>query len=87
VAIGEIGLAGEVRPVPDLARRVREAVLLGYGPLVVPGSQLDEARVDGAEVFGAATLAEAVEISLGPRRRKDHGEESAPEPELAPRGA
>ncbi|HKA24159.1 MAG TPA: DNA repair protein RadA [Candidatus Eisenbacteria bacterium] len=86
VAIGEIGLAGEVRPVPSLERRVREAALMGYGPVVVPRSQLEEARVEGTEILGAATLAEAVEVSLGPQRRK----ESAPEEddsELAPSGS
>lgn len=84
VAIGEVGLAGEVRPVPDLARRVREAVLLGYGPIVVPGSQVDDARVPGAEVLGVATLAEAVEVALGPKRKKERVPEE--EDELAPAG-
>jgi len=85
VAIGEVGLAGEVRPVPDLARRVREAVLLGYGPIVVPGSQLDDARVAGAEVLGAATLAEAVEVALGPKRKPERAPEA--DDELAPVGS
>jgi DNA repair protein RadA/Sms len=88
VAIGEIGLAGEVRPVPEIARRVREAALLGYGPIVVPRSQLEEAAAADTPVIGVATLAEAVEAALGPKRRvaREEDAEAADEGALAPSG-
>lgn len=37
VAMGEIGLAGELRKVRDLPQRVSEAARLGFGTAVVPG--------------------------------------------------
>lgn len=37
VAMGEIGLAGELRKVRDLPQRVAEAARLGFGTAVVPG--------------------------------------------------
>jgi DNA repair protein RadA/Sms len=36
VAIGEIGLAGEIRRVPSLERRLGEAARLGFMTAVVP---------------------------------------------------
>ena len=36
VAIGELGLSGELRPVPDLGRRLAEAARLGFRRAVVP---------------------------------------------------
>lgn len=36
VAVGEVGLAGEVRPVPRLAQRLGEAVRLGFTRALVP---------------------------------------------------
>jgi DNA repair protein RadA/Sms len=36
VAIGEVGLAGEIRRVPGLARRVAEAQRLGFRRAIVP---------------------------------------------------
>ncbi|MCU1589395.1 MAG: repair protein RadA [Frankiales bacterium] len=36
IALGELGLSGELRPVPDLPRRLAEAVRLGFRRAVVP---------------------------------------------------
>ncbi len=36
VAIGELGLGGEVRPVPQLERRLAEAARLGFRRAVIP---------------------------------------------------
>ncbi len=44
VAIGEVGLAGEVRAVPHLARRLAEAGRLGFSAALVPASYDGEAH-------------------------------------------
>ncbi len=36
IAIGEVALSGDIRPVPFLAQRVAEATRLGYGRILVP---------------------------------------------------
>lgn len=41
VAIGEIGLAGELRPVPAVARRIAEAARLGFTHAFVPSGTLN----------------------------------------------
>lgn len=68
VAMGEIGLAGELRKVRDLQQRVAEASRLGFGTAVVPGRPgtgpgrlkeppADEIRVlDVVDVPGALRL-------------------------------
>ncbi|HZC70004.1 MAG TPA: DNA repair protein RadA [Jatrophihabitans sp.] len=54
VAIGEVALSGDVRPVPMLAERAAEAARLGFGRLLVPpGSR---GRLNGRHP--AATLVE-----------------------------
>lgn len=69
VAIGEVGLLGELRPVVGLERRLREAARLGFGRAIVPrlaaGSMLD--RIDGLDVSPVATLRDAIEIALADR--------------------
>lgn len=62
VAIGEVGLLGELRPVVGLERRLREAARLGFRRAVVPRSaRRDQSfEVDGLEILRVATLAEAI---------------------------
>ena len=36
---GEVGLAGEIRPVNRLEQRIREAEKLGFGKIIVPADQ------------------------------------------------
>lgn len=40
VLIGEIGLAGEIRPVPQIERRIGEAEKLGFQELIIPAANM-----------------------------------------------
>ncbi len=71
VALGEVGLGGELRAVPRLAQRVREAAKLGFRRVVAPPSRLrgdnDPANSTSGldvEIIEAATVSAAVEIAL-----------------------
>lgn len=57
VAIGEVGLSGEVRGVGQLEPRLREAAKLGFTGALVPRSS---ARIPDLEVTPVATLRDAV---------------------------
>jgi DNA repair protein RadA/Sms len=61
-AMGEVGLAGELRAVSGLTRRVREAQRLGATRVVVPSDGEFE-DVPGASVIRCRTLAEAIETA------------------------
>jgi len=61
--IGEIGLGGELRPVPQLERRLGEARRQGFRGAIVPKRS---APPGDHEIIPAATLAEAVARALGP---------------------
>lgn len=58
VACGEIGLAGEVRSVAQLDRRLQEAHRLGFRRAIVPASAPDGPT--GLQLVRVSTLAEAV---------------------------
>ena len=59
VAIGEVGLAGEVRSVAHLARRLQEAARVGFTTAVVPKSAPD---VAGLTLRRVATVREALDV-------------------------
>lgn len=59
VAIGEVGLAGELRAVSGMTRRVREASRLGAQVVIVPGEgELEE--VSGVTAIRCHSLAQAI---------------------------
>ena len=66
VAVGEIGLLGELRGVPGVERRLREAVRLGFTTAIVPsntrGTIVD---IPGLRVHRIATLRDAIRVALG----------------------
>ncbi|MFT4201214.1 DNA repair protein RadA [Gordonia sp. (in: high G+C Gram-positive bacteria)] len=65
VVIGEVGLAGEVRPVSSLTRRVAEAKRLGFRHAVIPAAGADrEDLPKGIRISRVANLAEAVQACL-----------------------
>ena len=64
-AIGEISLSGELRRVPRVDARAREAAQVGFVRAAVPAAQAGEAAGVGLEIVGLATLREAIERLLG----------------------
>ena len=69
VAIGEVGLLGELRAVVGLERRLREAARLGFKSAIVPrpAAGATSAPIDGLEVTQVATLRDAIEAALSDR--------------------
>jgi DNA repair protein RadA/Sms len=68
LACGEVSLLGEVRPVPGLERRLREAARLGFRRALVPHEPRSaHRRVDapGLEVVRVSTLRQALERAFG----------------------
>lgn len=60
-AIGELGLSGEVRRVPQIDRRVSEVARLGFSRCLVPGvSNATTSEIAGLEPVAVSTLAEAI---------------------------
>jgi DNA repair protein RadA/Sms len=66
VAIGEIGLLGELRPVGGLERRLREAARLGFDRAIVPlpGRRAVLPDVPGIEILRAGSLRDAISRAL-----------------------
>jgi len=58
VVIGEVGLAGEVRQVSQIQRRLTEAARLGFARAIVPASA--PAKTEGLSVMRVGTLSEAL---------------------------
>ena len=68
IAIGEIGLTGEVRGVQQAERRLHEAAKLGFRRAIVPRRQA-EAKIAGIELVGVRHLAEACEKAVHPQAK------------------
>ena len=64
VIFGEIGLSGEVRSVPRILERVREAQRLGFNKCVVPKSCVKQlaSLKDSIEIIGVANLKSAISL-------------------------
>ena len=61
LAFGEVGLAGEIRPIPNGEERLREAAQHGFKLAIVPaGNKPKSGRFGDLEVIGVATLTEAM---------------------------
>jgi len=65
VAVGEVGLLGELRATGGLERRLREAARLGFAQAVVPEAGGRAPVVPGLEVLAVPTLRAAIEATLG----------------------
>ena len=69
VAIGEVGLLGELRAVGGLDRRLREAARLGFTRAIVPRPRGREApAIPGMELVIVGTLGDAVRAALAAER-------------------
>jgi DNA repair protein RadA/Sms len=66
VAVGEIGLGGEIRTISQIDKRVLEAKKLGFKRIVVPKNNLRGVKTNGEiEVVGVETVNQALEELLG----------------------
>jgi DNA repair protein RadA/Sms len=65
IALGEVGLAGDLRRVPGVERRLAEAARLGFELALVPKGSRDVTvkvpRLGGLRVLEVCSLAEAIE--------------------------
>jgi len=68
VAVGEVGLSGEVRPVSQIERRVNEAGRQGFTRCIVPSaSQNNPKGQKGIELIPVDSLREALQAGMAPK--------------------
>ena len=60
VAFGEIGLAGEIRPVQRGQERLREAAKLGFRLAIIPKANAPKGGIEGIEVMTVERVEEAI---------------------------
>jgi len=62
IAFGEVGLSGEIRPVPNGEERLKEAATHGFKRAIVPRANAPKAgTIKGMEVIAVSRLSEALE--------------------------
>lgn len=61
VVFGEVGLAGEIRPVPSGQERLKEAAKHGFKKAIVPKSNMPKEPITGMKVIGISRLSEALD--------------------------
>jgi len=60
IAVGEIGLSGEIRAVSFLDIRIKEAQKLGFAKIMVPSRNRLERTYDGIEVIPVSSVSQAI---------------------------
>jgi DNA repair protein RadA/Sms len=65
VSFGEVGLAGEIRPVPFGEERLREAAKHGFRRAIVPRANVPKKGVEGMEIVAVQRLPEALAAAKG----------------------
>jgi DNA repair protein RadA/Sms len=61
LVFGEVGLAGEIRPVQRGQERLREAAKLGFHRAIIPAANKPKQRIDGMEVVAVERINDALE--------------------------
>jgi DNA repair protein RadA/Sms len=64
IVIGEVGLAGEVRPVTQIEKRVKEAERLGFTQCIIPFSNQKGFSTERIKPVGVKSLKEAIGKSI-----------------------
>ena len=62
ITFGEIGLAGEVRPVPNGEERLREAAKHGFKRAIIPKANLPKQTIEGLTVLPVQRLHETLDL-------------------------
>jgi DNA repair protein RadA/Sms len=61
IVFGEVGLAGEVRPVAEAETRLKEAAKLGFTAAILPAANRQTKRVEGIEVTYVKRISDALD--------------------------
>ncbi len=61
IAFGEVGLSGEIRPVPSGLERLMEAAKHGFKRAIVPKANVPKIKINGMQVVGVEKLSEALD--------------------------
>ena len=61
MVFGEVGLSGEIRPVPNGQERIREAAKHGFRRAIVPKGNVPKESIPGMEVVAVSRLADALD--------------------------
>jgi DNA repair protein RadA/Sms len=65
VAIGEIGLTGEIRSVSQMNQRLGEVLRLGFKKCIIPKNGSEKLEIpEGLTVYRVRNLREAIEICM-----------------------
>ena len=65
VAIGEVGLTGEIRSVIHMNQRLAEVVRLGFKKCIIPRNGSEKLEIPaGLTVYRVKNLREAIEIAM-----------------------
>ncbi len=63
VIFGEVGLSGEIRPVPSGQERLNEAAKHGFKRAIVPFNNMPKQAILGMEIIGVKKLSEALDFT------------------------
>lgn len=62
VVFGEVGLSGEIRPVPSGQERLREAIKHGFKRAIIPMGNQPKDQTEGVKVWPVQTLQQALDV-------------------------
>ncbi|MEN8801943.1 MAG: DNA repair protein RadA [Thiogranum sp.] len=61
IVFGEVGLAGEIRPVPNGQDRLREAAKLGFKRALIPSANAPKSGVEGLDIRAVSRYSEVLD--------------------------
>lgn len=60
IAVGEIGLSGEIRAVSFIEKRIKEAQKLGFSKIMIPSRNKLTHSIDGIEIIKVSSVSQAI---------------------------
>ncbi len=60
IAVGEIGLSGEIRAVSFIEKRIKEAQKLGFKRIMIPARNRFNIQLDGIEIIKVSSVSQAI---------------------------
>ncbi len=62
IIFGEVGLSGEIRPVPSGQERLQEAAKHGFRQAIIPKANMPKHEIPGMKIMPVTNLQEAIEL-------------------------